>query len=95
MTTPNDQAQFSNISATPAAFVLLGGEYGMMVSATFGGGSVTLQGLSLDGATWVTVLPAFTANGYSYLDLPPGQYRVLIATATAVYISVSRIPKGR
>ena len=95
MTTPNDQAQFSNVSATPAAFVLLGGKYGIMVSATFSGGNVALQGLALDGATWVTVLPAFTTNGYGYLELPPGEYRVQITTATAVYVSVSRIPKGR
>ena len=91
MTTPNDQAQFSNVSATPAVFVLVGGQYGITCSATFGGGSATLQVLSLDGSTWISVLPAFTSSGFANIDLPPGQYRVLIATATAVYFTVSKI----
>ena len=84
-----------NGSASSALTALLGGTYGIMVSATFGGGSVTLQGLSLDGSTLVTVLPAFTTSGYGSLELPPGQYQITVTTATAVYTAVSRIPKGR
>jgi hypothetical protein len=83
---------FSNLSATPAQFALEGGEYAMFVSATWGGGSVTLQGLAADGTTLVSLMPAFTSNGYGYLDLPPGQYTLAVATATAVYISICRVP---
>ncbi len=78
----------ANISATPAAFVLRGGTYGVMVKATWGGGSVTLQRLSNDAATYVTVLTAFSADGYASVNLPSGTYRLLVATATAIYAEV-------
>lgn len=83
-----EKAVFANISATPASFNLRGGTYGIEVSATFGGGSVTLQRLSGDGSTYVTVLAAFTTAGYASVNLPSGTYRFLIATATAVFIDL-------
>src|ERR1039458_5148545 len=43
---------FKNISATPAAFTLRGGNYGLTCHATWGGGSITLQRLSPDGSTY-------------------------------------------
>jgi len=79
---------FTNISATPAPFVLRGGNYGITAHATFGGGSVTLQRLSPDGVTYVTVLTAITADGYANLNLPSGTYQLAIATATGVYVDV-------
>jgi hypothetical protein len=82
---------FANISATPAAFKLRGGQYGVTVTATFGGGSVTLQRLSNDGITYVTCLTAFTAAGYASVNLPSGTYRLLVATATAIYADVVSI----
>lgn len=82
---------FSNISATPTSFTLRGGNYGVTVSATFGGGSVTLQRLAADNATYVTCLTAFTAAGYASVNLPSGTYRLAIATATAVYADVVSI----
>jgi hypothetical protein len=84
-----------NGSASSALTALLGGEYGIAVSATFGGGNVVLQMLSLDGSTLITVLPSFTTSGYGSVDLPPGQYQITVTTATAVYAALSRIPKGR
>lgn len=89
-----DAQHFTNISATTAAFALIGGKYGVSYSATWGGGSVTLQILGGDGATWVAALSNFTANGYSTVDLPPGQYRFAVTTATAVYLAIARIPEG-
>ena len=83
--------QVSNASANSSAFTLRGGQYGVTVNATFGGGSVTLQRLSHDGSTWVTVLTAFTAAGYGSVNLPAGTYRVTIATATAVYVDITSI----
>lgn len=79
---------FSNISATPASFVLRGGQYAVTVVATFGGGSVTLQRLAADNSTYVTCLTAFTAAGYATVNLPSGTYRLLVATATAIYVDV-------
>lgn len=88
---PRDGFTFSNISATTAAFELGGGKYGVYASATWGGGSVTLQAVGPDGTTLVTVLTAFTANGYASVDLPPGLYKFAVATASAVYASVFRV----
>lgn len=81
----------SNSSGTSLPFTLAGGAYGVDCSATFGGGSVTLQKLAADGATYVTALTAFTAAGYATVNLPQGDYRVAIATATAVYVRITAI----
>lgn len=85
--------QFSNISATTAAFVLLGGAYGVEVVATWSAGSVKLQRLALDGTTYLSVdtTTDFTANGYANINLPNGTYRFTIATATAVYAELVAI----
>ena len=82
---------FSNISANTAAFTLRGGNYGITVSATFGGGSVTLQRLAADASTYVTCVTAFSAAGYASANLPSGTYRLTIATASAVYADVVSI----
>lgn len=83
-----EKQEFSNISATTAAFTLRGGNYGVTAKATWGGGSVTLQRLSMDGTTYVTVLTAFAADGYASVNLPSGTYRLTVATATAIYVDI-------
>ena len=83
-----------NKAATQGPFTLAGGKYGVTASATWGGGSATLQRLGPDGTTYVTCLTAFSANGYASVDLPPGTYQVAIATATAVYVEVVNIIKA-
>ena len=89
----DDGVLFSALSADTAAFRVLGGLYGMSVAATFGGGSVDLQMLMPDGSTYQSVLSAaFTAAGEKLVDLPPGKYKVVISTATAVQGSLVRIP---
>jgi hypothetical protein len=80
--------RFTNISANTSGFTLRGGTYGVTVHASFGGGTVTLQRLTTDGSTYVTVLTAFSADGYASANLPSGTYRLTIATATAVYADV-------
>lgn len=94
MSTAADGFGYSNISASTAAFKLKGGAYGVFATATFSGGSVKLQRLSLDGSTYVSVASAtdFTAAGGTIVNLPPGSYRFTIATATAVYAEVQGIP---
>lgn len=91
MPTATETKQFSNIAATTAAFTLTGGRYAFTVAATFGGGSVTLQVLAGDGSTWLTVSNQ-TAAAHATVDLTPGSYRVAIATATAVYVNLGRVP---
>jgi hypothetical protein len=86
-----DRVVFANISATTAAFTLNGGQYAVLVVATFGGGSVTLQRLSNDGTTYVTCLTAFSAAGYATVNLPNGTYKLTIATASAVYAEIVSI----
>jgi hypothetical protein len=88
---------FSNISATTSAFNFPGGLYGMDVVAAFGGGSVKLQKLAADGSTYVSVSSGtdFTAAGYNTVYLPGGTYRLTIATASAIYASINRVPQTR
>jgi hypothetical protein len=86
---------WSNISATPAQFSLLGGTYVLDAVATWSTGSVKLQRVGPDGSTLIDPATAasLTANGTSgALSLPPGKYQLTIATATAVYASLTRIP---
>jgi hypothetical protein len=90
--TASESKQFSSISATTAAFRLKGGKYALTASATFGGGNLQLQVLSLDGTTWVNVGSSITAAGLTTYDLSPGQYRIAVTTATAVYAAVTSIP---
>lgn len=82
---------FSNISATSAAFTLRGGQYALTVSATFGGGSVTLTRLAADNSTYVTCLTAFTAAGYATVNLPSGTYKLAVVTAAAVYADITAV----
>lgn len=83
---------FSNLSATPAVFTLRGGNYSLTLHANFsGGGTVDLQRLAPDGATFVSVLQggtAFSADGSQNVNLPSGTYKLVIATATAVYADI-------
>ena len=85
---------FTNISATTAAFTLPRGQYGVTVTATFGGGNVALQRLAADGSTYVTCLTAFTAAGYATVSLPPGSFKFAVTTATAVYVEISAIAES-
>lgn len=78
--------------STDVDFVLRGGKYGIMVTATWGGGNLTLKGLCADNTTYVTVATAITADGYATVDLPAGKYRADITTATAMYLTVAPIP---
>jgi hypothetical protein len=84
------EISFSNISATPSAFFLGGGLYGVTVMGT-GFGTVTLQRLAADGSTYVTCLTAFSANGYATVYLPKGQYQLTISSTTAVYADITAV----
>ena len=80
---------FANISATPAPFVLGGGQYGLVTTGTLG--TAQLQVLADDGVTWVNAGAALTA-GASTLTLSPGQYRLNLSGASGLYLSLRPIP---
>lgn len=84
---------FANISADTASFTGRGGLYGLCVHAATWG-TVTLQRLSNDGVTWVTVLTALTADGYANVYLSSGTYKFAVATATGVYIELTSIAQA-
>lgn len=97
MATATEAANYSNISADTSAFRLKGGRYVVSAKATWGGGSLTLEMLALDGSTWVSpmdisgVANTLGADGSFTIDLPAGQFRINLTTATAVYVSVARV----
>jgi hypothetical protein len=75
--------------------VLRGGKYGVDVTATWNSsGTVKLQKVLGDNTSLASVSTGtdFSANGYAAIDLPPGTYEFVIATATAVYAKITRIP---
>jgi hypothetical protein len=52
-----------------------------------------LQRLGPDGATFITAATALSANGTSgSIALPPGVYKLAVASASALSVSVIRIP---
>jgi hypothetical protein len=73
-----DSQSFSNIGATTAAFHLQGGKYGVTCKASTYG-TVTLQVLAADGATYLSAMTTFSADGYAAVDLVEGTYKVAIA----------------
>lgn len=89
----HESFNFQNISATTDSFMLQGGAYVLDAVGNFNGGSATLQRQGPDGATFITAATALSAVGTSgSLALPPGTYKIALATATGLSVSVIRIP---
>lgn len=85
---------FTNAAAgTSATFELRGGKYMVAFNGT-GTGTVDVQRLGPDGVTFIAcgVTQITATTGAQTLDLPPGQYRVVIATFTANYVAIERVP---
>lgn len=69
----------------------LGGKGLYFAEATWGGGSAKLQFISPNG-TWIDYPSgSLSANGAIIFDLPVGQIRAVIATASATYAYAQRI----
>lgn len=68
-----------------------GGKYQYSAQATWGGGSAKLQGKLPNGSA--IDLSTASADSVAVLDLPTGEYRVVVATSTAVYASLHHIPQ--
>ena len=87
-----DQVIYSNIAATTSPFVLRGGSYWIETKST-GSGTLDLQKLGPDGTTYTARITQITATaGQQTISLPPGTYKWVIATFTANYLEITRIP---
>lgn len=81
-----------NASATGQAVNWPGGRLSFGAKATWGGGTVKIQCL-LPSNDWVDVSGlSLTADGMVSADVPAGQIRANIATATGVYAYGFRVP---
>lgn len=90
-----DAKKFSSIAADTTYFPLDGGRYQVAVVATWNSsGTVTFEQRGPDGSTALVLGTAFSANGVANFDVPPGQYKLVVATATAVSATVVRVPVG-
>ena len=88
-----------NGSANSQPMQWLGGHGVLSVEATWGGGNVALQYGGPNGA-WLPVENAqagtaisLTANGTARFFLPPGQIRLAVTTASAVFARADRVPQ--
>jgi hypothetical protein len=86
------QNAFHLSSSSSGQFQLEGGYYILSASATWGGGSVTLQIVGPDGSTLISTALTLTANGQVGGYLPPGTYQITVTTSTAVYAVVQSVP---
>jgi hypothetical protein len=86
--------QFWNaIAATPPDFDLDAGNYGLTV-ATGGFTSYQLQRLMPDGVTYAPITAVVTTAGYTFIQLPAGQYKIVLI-ATAFIGVIEKIDVGR
>lgn len=90
---PRNFQFWNNISATPGAFNLDAGAYGLTLHATTWG-TAALQKLLPDGVTLVTVVTAFAADGYAEIHLPAGQYSLTLAGVTGLIGEIAKIASG-
>lgn len=82
-----------NVAAgTIGPFKLRGGLYQIETGST-GSGTIDLKKLGPDGTTYTARITQITATtGYAQVTLPPGTYEWVVATFTANYLSITRIP---
>lgn len=87
-----DGSYLNNVAAGTYTFTLAGGMYAWTTSST-GTGTIDLKlvdgaGTAHAVATQITATAGFQTGMY----LPPGTYEVVIATFTANYVGVTRVP---
>ena len=88
-----DRVVYSNqATGTTGSFELRGGSYWIETKST-GTGTIDLQRLGPDGTTYTARITQITATaGQQTISLPPGTYRWVVATFTANYLEITRIP---
>lgn len=82
-----------NKAADTYPVTLGGGQYAWQTNST-GTGSIDLKRLGADGTTAVAVATQIvaTTGWQTGLYLPPGTYQIIIASFTANYVDLQRIP---
>lgn len=88
-----DRVVYSNQAAgTIGPFNLRGGSYWIETKST-GSGTIDLKRLGPDGSTYTARITQITAAaGQQTISLPPGTYEWVVATFTANYLEIARIP---
>jgi hypothetical protein len=88
-----DRVVESNVApGTIGPFNLRGGLYWIETKST-GTGSIDLKKLGPDGTTYTARITQITATaGQQTISLPPGTYEWVVATFTANYLEITRIP---
>lgn len=88
-----DGKVYSNQAAgTLGPFQLRGGSYWIETNST-GSGTIDLKRLGPDGTTYTARITQITATvGQQTISLPPGTYEWVVATFTANYLEITRIP---
>lgn len=81
------------VSVTPPDFNLDAGLYGLTLRAGVWG-TAALQKLLPDGVTYVNIVAPFAADGYTTLQLPACQYRMLLTGVTALNGVIELISRG-
>lgn len=88
-----DRVVYTNQApGTIGPFALRGGNYWIETLST-GAGTIDLKKLGPDGATYTARITQITATaGQQTISLPPGTYEWVVATFTANYLEITRIP---
>ena len=83
----------SNAAAGTYQFRLDGGRYAWNTKSS-GTGTIDLKMIAADGSTAVAVATQISAtSGFQTgLDLPPGQYEIVISGFTANNVALTRVP---
>jgi hypothetical protein len=83
----------SNVAAgTIGPFTLRGGLYWIETKST-GTGTIDLKRLGPDGTTYTARITQIIATtGQQTISLPPGTYEWVVATFTANFLEISRVP---
>jgi hypothetical protein len=87
--------KFSLVAAnTVTVRIIQGGRYMFSAKGTWGGGNVKLQMPLPDSSATYGDVPSSTlsADGHLFLDLPPGQVKAVVTTATAVDACLTHVP---
>lgn len=99
----NQQQSGGNPFAASGGIPLDGGTYQIAIICT-GTPSLTFQQLGPDGVTWENMFMApdsapgtpisalITSGIFAKVTVPPGLYRIAVATSTANYVSLTRVP---
>jgi len=91
-TVPRSFQYFAAITTTPADFNLDAGIYAF--EFLFTAGSVQLQKLMPDGTTVIPITAALTATTYTTIQIPAGQYRLVVVTGPATVV-IEKIDRAR